>query len=110
MDYQIPTAVLVLRRRQVEAMTGLSRSAIYGKLNGKSPSTFDASFPQPIRLSDKPKGSVGWLSEEIQRWIQSRINASRPEQSATEKARVKRDKGETERSLQFQNSNKKGLK
>ncbi|MBT2866543.1 AlpA family transcriptional regulator [Chromobacterium violaceum] len=63
----------ILRRKQVEARTGLSRSTIYDKLNAKSP-RFDATFPPPISLG---AGAVGWVEAEVTAWIESRITVSR---------------------------------
>jgi prophage regulatory protein len=68
MAKEYPTAPTILRRKQVEHRTGLSRSTIYEKV-GKG------EFPAPIRLSAQ---SVGWLSHEIDEWIAQRIRASRP--------------------------------
>jgi len=62
-----PTALRIEKRKQVEARTGLSRSAIYQKVA-------EGTFPKPIRLSAQ---SVGWLSHEIDDWIEQRIRASR---------------------------------
>lgn len=57
----------ILRRKEVEAVTGLSRSAIYAKMATDE-------FPQQIKLSER---SVGWLEHEIQEWIQTRIQETR---------------------------------
>lgn len=64
--------VIILRRKQVEARTGLCRSSIYAKINQDSsrPDEFDASFPKPIRLGTR---AVGWLEHEVDAWIESRI-------------------------------------
>ena len=66
-----PLSLTILRRKQVEARTGLSRSAIYDKLNPKSP-RHDATFPVQVRLGVE---AVGWLESEINTWLLSRINA-----------------------------------
>lgn len=63
----------ILRRRQVEAIIGLSRSAIYERMDPSCP-YFDPTFPKPIRLGGK---SVGWIESEIQAWLQGRLEASR---------------------------------
>lgn len=68
MAAQIQTALNILRRKQVEARTGLSRSTIYQMMA-------EEKFPKAIQLSAQ---SVGWLSSEIDGWINSRISASRP--------------------------------
>ena len=57
----------ILRRKQVEVRTGLSRSTIYARIA-------EGSFPSPIDLGGR---AVGWIESEINNWLQSRINASR---------------------------------
>lgn len=59
-----------LRLPDVMARTGLSRSTIYHKM-----SLNDDGFPRSISLGPR---AVGWLSDEVESWNQSRINASRP--------------------------------
>ncbi|MDF0605748.1 AlpA family transcriptional regulator [Neisseriaceae bacterium TC5R-5] len=61
--------LIILRRKQLETRTGLSRSTIYDKLNPKSP-RHDSSFPKPISLG---AGSVGWLESEVNAWIHACI-------------------------------------
>ena len=58
----------ILRRPQVEARTGLSRSTIYARIQ-------DGTFPKPILLGSR---AVGWLEHEIDDWLDQRIRASRP--------------------------------
>lgn len=53
----------ILRRKQVEARTGLSRSTIYLRIN-------KGTFPRPIKLGVR---AVGWLENEIEAWLISRI-------------------------------------
>lgn len=53
----------ILRRRQVECLTGLSRSTIYLWIS-------EGTFPKPVSLGTR---SVGWLSQEVDRWIKQRI-------------------------------------
>ncbi len=67
MAEQSPTAPIILRRKQVERRTGLSRSTLYQKIS-------QGTFPAPIRLSSQ---AVGWLSHEIDEWIEQRIRVSR---------------------------------
>ena len=57
----------ILRRPQVEARTGLSRSTIYSRIQ-------DGTFPRPILLGSR---AVGWLEHEIDEWLDRRIKASR---------------------------------
>lgn len=66
----------LLRRQQVESITGLKRSSIYNRLNPRS-KQYDASFPRPITLSSTKKGSVAWVVEEVYAWVSSKIAASR---------------------------------
>jgi len=58
----------ILRRPQVEARTGLSRSTIYARIQ-------DGTFPRPILLGSR---AVGWLEHEIDDWLDQRLKASRP--------------------------------
>lgn len=58
---QLQTALI--RRKQVEALTALSRSRIYALM-----ATGD--FPKPVSLGAM---SVAWLEIEIREWIASRI-------------------------------------
>jgi prophage regulatory protein len=58
----------ILRRKQVEARTGLSRSTIYARIA-------EGLFPRPIDLGGGR--AVGWLEAEINDWVQSRIEQSR---------------------------------
>lgn len=64
---------VILRRKQLEARTGLSRSTIYDKLNPLSP-RHDPTFPTQISLGPD---AVGWIESEVTAWIESRIRASR---------------------------------
>ena len=59
--------VKIIRRPDVEAMTGLSRSSIYEKMD-------KGTFPTAIKLSER---SVGWLEHEVQEWLKNRISATR---------------------------------
>jgi len=61
----------IVRLPEVMARTGLSRSTIYAKIAAHS-------FPTSINLGPR---AVGWISGEIQNWIQARIDASRPDDS-----------------------------
>ena len=53
----------ILRRKQVETRTGLSRSTIYLRMQ-------KGTFPKPIPLGAR---AVGWLENEIEDWLASRI-------------------------------------
>jgi prophage regulatory protein len=47
----------LIRRQQVELMTGLKRSSIYGRMNPQC-KQYDPDFPKPVSLSTGGKGSV----------------------------------------------------
>ena len=49
----------ILRRKQVEKRTGLSRSTIYLRIK-------EGTFPKPINLGVR---AVGWLENEIDEWL-----------------------------------------
>ena len=53
----------ILRRKQVEDRTGLSRSTIYLYMQ-------EGTFPKPINLGAR---AVGWLENEIEKWLMDRI-------------------------------------
>lgn len=57
----------IIRRPDVEAMTGLSRSSIYEKMD-------QGTFPKAIKLGER---SVGWLEHEVQEWLKNRVSATR---------------------------------
>jgi len=65
---EIQTTLIILRRKQVEARTGLSRSTIYARIA-------EGSFPRPIDLGGGR--AVGWIEAEINAWVQARIEQSR---------------------------------
>lgn len=73
----IPLAIL--RVKQLSARTGLSRSAIYDKLNPKSP-RHDPAFPIQVKIGFD---AVGWLASEVEVWL-----ASRPRTRLIEKPEV----------------------
>ena len=52
----------ILRRPDVEAVTGLSRSTIYKWMD-------EGSFPKPVKLGPR---AVGWREEQIEAWIADR--------------------------------------
>ena len=68
--------IRILRRKQVEARTGLSRSTIYSKLkhNPKRPGDYDPSFPVPISIGAK---AVGWIEAELDAWLTAQVLKSR---------------------------------
>ncbi len=73
MAKQIQEALAIVRRKQVEALTGLSRSTIYDRLNPKSP-RYDPAFPQPVSLGAR---AIGFVLGEVEAWLAARIELSR---------------------------------
>ena len=53
----------ILRRKQVEKRTGLSRSTIYLRIQ-------EGTFPRPVNLGAR---AVGWLENEIDEWLAARL-------------------------------------
>lgn len=49
----------ILRRKQVEQRTGLSRSSIYLRIQ-------ESTFPKPVPLGAR---AVGWFEHEIEEWL-----------------------------------------
>ncbi len=68
MSIQNQNTLRILRRKQVESRTGLSRSTIYARIA-------EGSFPRPIDLGGGR--AVGWVEAEIDAWLQARIEYSR---------------------------------
>lgn len=63
MAKNIQRNLFILRRKQVEARTGLSRSTIYLKIK-------EGSFPRPIKLGER---AVGWLGNEVDEWLVAKL-------------------------------------
>ncbi len=53
----------IIKLREVMFAVPLCRSSIYSKIA-------EGSFPKPVPLGGR---AVGWLEEEIQKWIQDQI-------------------------------------
>ena len=57
----------ILRRKQVQELTGLSRSTIYLRIA-------QGTFPRAVSLGAR---AVGWLESEVDEWLNSRVELSR---------------------------------
>lgn len=57
----------ILRIKDAREITGLSRSSIYLKMKADE-------FPKSISLGRR---AVGWLQDDIQQWIDTRIQLSK---------------------------------
>jgi prophage regulatory protein len=67
MMQQRPHPVMILRRKQVEQRTGLSRSTINLR-------AAQGDFPKAVSLGAR---AVGWLESEVEEWLNSRVQLSR---------------------------------
>ena len=56
----------ILRRREVELVTQLSKASIYRQMHA-------GAFPKPVKLGER--AAVGWRAEEIDEWVASRERA-----------------------------------
>lgn len=59
--------IVILRLPEVCKITGLSRSSVYRAMNDENDD-----FPRPVRLSTR---SVGWKSDAVMAWLDSRAEA-----------------------------------
>lgn len=59
----------IIRRPEVERITGLSRATLY-RLIG------DGSFPAPVKLT--AGNAVGWRAGDIREWLESRERVDAP--------------------------------
>ena len=57
----------ILRRKQVQARTGLSPSTIYLYIKA-------GQFPKPVTLGPR---AVGWIESEVSEWIAARMKLTR---------------------------------
>ncbi|MGJ8620681.1 MAG: helix-turn-helix transcriptional regulator [Methylophilaceae bacterium] len=60
------TQPYILRRKDVEKLTGLKKTAIAKRIK-------EGTFPQSVNLGSKV--AVGWLSTEVHEWLNQRIQA-----------------------------------
>ena len=59
-----------LRISQVEAVTGLRKSAIYARIKR-------GAFPKAIPLGNAPNSAVAWIDSEIAEWQSERLRYRR---------------------------------
>jgi len=67
MTQNIQRELAILRRKQVQIRTGLSRSTIHQYIK-------DGVFPKPVPLGPR---AVGWLESEVSEWIAERVRIAR---------------------------------
>ena len=70
-----PSTTRLIRRDELQRLTGLSRSTIYDRLDRRS-ARFDQSFPRPIKIG---KSAVGWIQTEVTEYIERLVQQSRGE-------------------------------
>ncbi len=58
----------ILRKKQVEALTGRSYSSLRRDMAV-------GQFPRPIQIGPR---SIGWKSEDVRAWVNSRVTATLP--------------------------------
>ena len=73
---QIPGSIpdRLVRRPEVEAITGLSCSTIYRLMDR-------GGFPRPRKIGTGPTGAVAWRLRDIERWIEN-LAVADPKESA----------------------------
>ena len=55
----------IMRLPAVVQETGLSKATIWRRIR-------TGDFPQPVRLGGPQSRAVGWRSEEVEEWVESR--------------------------------------
>ena len=63
----------IIKLPEVKIATAMSGSTVYRLIE-------EGKFPRQIKLSQR---SSGWVKAEVDRWIDERIAASRPEETAS---------------------------
>lgn len=74
----------LLKRQEVERLTGLGRSALYARMDPRH-AQHDPTFPKPVPLggtADKAT-CVRWVSSEVDAWIKARITERDSRRQAT---------------------------
>ena len=74
MTNTVQQGLTILRRKQVQARTGLARSTIYLHIK-------NGTFPRPAALGTR---AVGWLESEVSDWTAERVRIARSEIKSTE--------------------------
>ncbi|XGA78580.1 AlpA family transcriptional regulator [Halomonas sp. CH40] len=67
-----PTRKALIKRREVQARTALANSTLYRLMQ-------KGEFPQSIQIGPR---SVAWVEDEVDQWIEERIEAARKEKGA----------------------------
>ena len=67
MSNAVQPQLSILRRKQVQERTGLSRSTIYLYVKADL-------FPKPVALGPR---AVGWIESDVSEWIAARMKLAR---------------------------------
>ena len=70
----------LLRLKQVKQAVGLGTTAIYEQIK-------KGEFPRPVHIGTR---AVAWVSDDIEKWIEERIAASKSNESIIHKSNVTR--------------------
>ena len=70
MAEQLAAALVVVRRKQVEAKCGLPRSTIYSRVA-------DGTFPPPVRIGAR---AVGWIDHELEAVLRAHVRGLRADE------------------------------
>jgi predicted DNA-binding transcriptional regulator AlpA len=65
----------IARLPRVEELTGLKRSSIYNRMDGRS-KHYDPTFPRAFSLGAEG-GAVGWNEEQVKAWVAAQARAGR---------------------------------
>ena len=61
---------ILLNRQEVEQLISMSRSHIYALVRA-------GKFPEPVKITDGPRGAVRWRKDEILAWLKTRPRTGR---------------------------------
>lgn len=64
MNRKLSPEKTIIRRLDVQAQTGLSKSAIYQLLDA-------GKFPKQVRIMER---ACGWIQSEVDEWVRQRID------------------------------------
>jgi prophage regulatory protein len=65
----VPEELRLIRLREVQAICGKSRISSYEAIKNRA-------FPQPVQFGAR---STAWVKSEVLQWVQSCVDASRPQ-------------------------------
>lgn len=66
------SSIELVRRTEVQKIIGLGASAIYDRMDKKSP-RYDPTFPKPIKIGGGTNPPIRWVRSEIEDWLMGKI-------------------------------------